>query len=158
MSFKNEIIAGAVGGLAGGLAMSLIMVAGKKSGVDPTPPPERVEHWAEHELGVADETTARQEKMIAQAIHFGTAALYGAAYGAFRALTRSKSLAAGPLFGMGVYALNLGIIGPALDITRPPWEQESMRAGERMIMHTLYGVITGFVGRQIYALLERDSD
>jgi hypothetical protein len=155
MSAKNELIAGAVGGLAGGLAMTLIMAVAKRSGVDPTPPPERLENWAEKELGVAGETDQRQEQMIAQAIHFGTAALYGAAFGAFRAVSRPKSLVAGPLFGMGVYALNLGILGPTLDITRPPWEQETARAGERMIMHAVYGVITGFVSKQIYKALER---
>ena len=146
---KNGILGGIVGGIAGGLVMAVGMETAQRAGLLKTPLPLRIERKLEARLGLARKTGPKQEKALAMGEHMLISALMGAAFGAMSGGFNLPALPSGPLFGLGLYALNLGSIGPALDLTRGPWDESSMTVGRRMMMHVLYGTILALVAERI---------
>ena len=142
---REELLAGAVGGLAGAIAMGIMMVAGKKMGLVNTPPPLAIEQKVEARLDLDERTTAQQERMVAAGGHLLMGVFLGAGYGLARSLPALRSVPGGAVYGMGVYAANFAGIGPALDLTAGPWNKEPVTAGRRLMMHLLFGVVTATV-------------
>jgi hypothetical protein len=60
-----------------------------------------------------------------------------------------KPFPAGPLYGLGVYVLNLVGAGPALDFTTGPWQEQSTTIARRLISHIIYGIVTALVTNRI---------
>ncbi len=149
MSMVEEIGAGAAGGLAGGLVMTVAMMVGKKIGTIDTPVPLKVERKLEEHAGVAGHTGPKQEKALAMVEHMALSAGSGAAYGALRSKLGLSAIPTGPLYGLGVYVLNLGEVGPALGATAGPWNEHPMTVGRRVMMHVVYGVVTALVAEQV---------
>jgi hypothetical protein len=149
MSVMEEVQAGAVGGLAGGMVMTAAMMAGKKTGMIEEPVPLKIEREVEERLGAAESTGPKQEKALALGEHLAISVAYGAGYGALRSALGLPAIPSGPLYGLGVYALNLVGLGPALGLTPGPWNEEPMTAGRRMMMHAVYGTVTALVSEQV---------
>ncbi|HEV2124139.1 MAG TPA: hypothetical protein VGW38_15355 [Chloroflexota bacterium] len=151
MSMTDNALAGAMGGLAGGVAMSAMMMMGKKAGIVQTPVPVKVERWVEDQAGVPthDRADGMQEMGIAQGGHLLLSAAFGAGYGALRGAYSLPAMPSGPLYGLGLYALNLGGIAPTLGITPGPWNEEPMTAGRRMMMHLMYGAVTALLTERL---------
>lgn len=144
---QEEILAGVLGGLAGSLLMSAAMNMAEKQALIPETLPHRVERKLATRAGVTD-VSARQEKALAQGSHFAIGALYGASYGLLHH-TLDLPVAAGPLYGLGIYAANLVGLGPAFDLTEGPWNEEPKEVGRRMMMHALFGLVTAAVAEQV---------
>lgn len=153
LTLLDEVLAGAVGGLAGGMMMMVVMTMGKKTGMIDRPLPLRVEQWAEEQAGVTEKTGAREEEVLSQGMHLVYSALQGAGYGALRAALDAPAIPSGPLYGLGTYGLNLGAILPALDLTKGPANEEPMTVGRRMMMHVAFGMVTGLVSEKVRARL-----
>ena len=151
MIVGRDIAAGAVGGLAGGLVMVAFMVIGSRVGLVDEPLPQKVEHWAEDRMGVRDRPDPIQEEVIAQGSHLVFAAGLGALYGGLIASRDLPALPTGPLFGLASYAVDLAGIGPALGITKGPWNEAPTVIGRRMMMHTIFGTVTALVTDQLRA-------
>ena len=143
-----HIVAGALGGLAGGVMMTGAMTMGKKTGMVETPMPVKIEHWVKDQTGQDIATTPQQEMMASQGGHLVLSALFGAGYGFLQANATLPSMALGPLYGLGLYGLNLVGIAPRLGITEEPWNEETMTVGRQMMMHLLYGMVTAVVADQ----------
>lgn len=84
-------------------------------------------------------------------MHMLYSALLGAGYGALRSGLDAPAIPSGPLYGLGIYVLNIGAILPALDLTKGPLHEEPMTAGRRMMMHVAFGMVTGLVSEKIRA-------
>lgn len=149
MRTTEEFAAGALGGLAGGLVMTAAMMAGRRAGMIETPLPLAIERDLEARAGVAERTGAGQERGLALAEHLTISAAFGAGYGALRAAFALPAIPAGPLYGLGVYALNLGGVGPALDLTPGPWNEAPLTVARRVMMHAVYGTVTALVADQV---------
>ncbi len=149
MSMVMEIGAGAAGGLAGGMVMTVAMMVGKKIGTIDTPVPLKVERKLEEQAGVAGHTGPKQEKVLAMVEHMALSAGFGAAYPALRSKLGLRAMPSGPLYGLGIYALNLGGVGPALGATAGPWTEQPMTVGRRVMMHVAYGVVTALVAERV---------
>jgi hypothetical protein len=149
MNMINDIAAGVVGGLAGGMVMTAAMMVGKQTGMIETPVPLQIERELEERAGVAYRTDAGEEQVLALGEHLLISVAFGAGYGAFQSTLNLPALPTGPLYGLGVYALNLGGVGPALDLTPGPWNEEPMTVGRRMMMHAVYGMVTAFVFERV---------
>jgi hypothetical protein len=54
MSIMDNVVVGAVGGLAGGLVMSAVMTAGKQTGMIETPLPLKIEREREARAGLTE--------------------------------------------------------------------------------------------------------
>jgi hypothetical protein len=149
MTIERDIAAGAIGGLAGGLVMTAFMVIGSRVGLVDEPLPQKTEHWVEDQMGVRDRPAPLQEEIIGQGSHLVFAAALGALYGGFLASRDLPALPTGPLFGLASYAVDLAGIGPALGITKGPWNEEPTTIGRRMMMHTVFGTVTALVTEQL---------
>ena len=65
----DEIVAGALGGLAGGMMMTAFMTGASKAGIIEEPLPHKVEQYVEERLGQQAMTRHREEKLLAQGGH-----------------------------------------------------------------------------------------
>ncbi len=149
MSMEHDVVAGALGGLAGGLVMTAVMMAGKQAGMIDQPLPLKFEREFEERVGIQERPGPTQAMVLSQAEHLLFSAGLGAGYGALQSALDAPAIPAGPLYGLGVYAIMLGGIGPALDVTAGPWNEEPMTLGRRMMMHAVYGAVTALVFERV---------
>ena len=129
--------------------MAAAMTMGKAMGMVPQPLPLKVERRLEERVGVADQTNRRAEQGLALGEHMLISAAFGAGYGMLRSTHPLAPMPAGPLYGLGVYALNVEGIGPRLGATREPQHQQPMTVGQQLMMHLMYGTVTALVAEQI---------
>ena len=149
LTLMDEMLAGALGGLVGGIVMTAVMTMGKQTGMIDRPLPVRVERWAEERAGIDEKTSAQEEVVVGQGMHLLYSALLGASYGVLRSTLDAPAIPSGPLYGLGVYALNLGAVLPALDLTKGPLDEEPTTAGRRMMMHVAFGMATGLISEKV---------
>jgi hypothetical protein len=149
---SRDVTAGAVGGLAGGIVLTGAMMAADRFGVE-KPLPVKVERWFAYHAGADRETLKRepglQEEAVAYGGHLAASLALGAAFGAMQGRVDVSPTVSGLLFGMGVHALNLGILGPALTITKKPWNQTPATHARRLAMHAVFGVVAALVAREV---------
>jgi hypothetical protein len=149
MSVARDMAAGAAGGLAGGLVMTAFMTVATRAGIIETSLPVKVERWAEDQAGIVERPTGVREEALAQGGHLVFAAALGAAYGTLNAAFRLPPIPSGPLYGAALYAVDLGALGPAADITRGPWNEQITTAGRRLMMHVAFGTVTALVADRL---------
>jgi len=146
---KEGITAGMVGGLAGGAAMLGMMMLSKQMGMIQTPFPLQIEHELEDRLHVAAQTGPRQEMLLAVGEHMAISAAFGAAYGVLDATFDLPVLPSGPLYGVGVYALKMLGVGPALGLSSEPWNLPASTDMRRLMLHMLFGGVTAAVSCKV---------
>lgn len=149
MKVGREVIAGAVGGVVGALAMTTVRLAAESMGVLTEPLPHKIERRVTTAVGVAEQLSARQADWLAGGEHLVLGAAYGAGYGWLHQVTHLPATVDGPLYGFLVYTLNLVGIGPTFHLIRSPWYEAPALAGRRLLVHLLYGLVTGVVAEQI---------
>jgi len=149
MDTGENMLSGAIGGLAGGLLMTAFMTMGKKTGLIEQPLPEKFERKFEDLVGVQERPGPAQELLLSQAEHLLFSAALGAGYGLLRGAFDLPAIPSGPLYGLSIYALMLGGIGPALDVTRGPWREQPTTVGRRVMMHVAYGTVTALVAERV---------
>ena len=149
MSTVDDLVAGAVGGLAAGLIMTAFMTAAKETGMVEQPVPLKFERAFEQAAGVEQRVGPTQAMVLSQAEHLAFSAALGAGYGMLSGSLDLPALPAGPLYGLGVYALMLGGVGPMLDVTAGPWNEELTTTGRRVLMHLMYGTVTAVVADRV---------
>jgi NAD(P)-dependent dehydrogenase (short-subunit alcohol dehydrogenase family) len=143
LKLEYGILTGAAGGIAGALAMHAARRIAQKMGLLRTPLPLKVERRLEEKVRLAHKTNKDQEKALAFGEHLLVGAMFGAAFGAMRSGFEFPPLPSGPLFGLGVYALSVAGIGPALHLARGPWDQNLETVQRRLLVHLLYGTVLG---------------
>ncbi len=151
MSLKKEIGAVVVGGIAGALAMTALRAVLVESGTVSEPLPHKVERRMTTQIGVAHTINARQEDLLAQGLHLAMGAAFGAGYGLYHRWFGLPPAVGGPLYGLAVYAVNLVGLGPAFELTRPPWRKQPLMTGRQILNHLVYGYVTAFVFRSVHS-------
>jgi hypothetical protein len=149
----REVAAGTIGGLAGGMGMSGFMMLGKKAGFAEEPVPMKVEHWVEDRLSMADRLGPRQEMAAGMGGHLVYSAAMGGVLGALRSAFKLPAVPAGPLFGVGLFAVNILGIGRALGIPVGPGKERPAVVGRELMMHALYGSVAAVVANRLRAAL-----
>ncbi len=149
---SRDVTAGAVGGLAGGIVLTGAMLAADRFGIE-KPLPLKVERWAAYHAG-ADRASLKRdpdasEEALAYGGHLAASLALGAAFGAMQGRVDVSPTVSGLLFGLGVHAINLGILGPALTITKKPWNQTAGTHARRLAMHAVFGVVAALVAQQV---------
>ncbi|MCZ7573237.1 MAG: hypothetical protein M5U01_32200 [Ardenticatenaceae bacterium] len=158
MRLRDEMVAGAVGGLAGGMLMTAFMTGASKAGMIDETLPHKVEQYIEEQLDQQAQTGPTQEKMLAQSGHVVYSTLLGAGYGALRATFDWSPLPSGPLCGVCLYGLNLMGVGPALGITRGPWNEQRPTVMRRMMIHAAFGAMTALVSEQVRQRMSEQTE
>ncbi len=151
ISTMDDIVAGAIGGLAAGLMMSAVMTAGKQTGMIEEPLPLKFERKFEEAAGLEEQERPgpTQAMVLSQAEHLLFSAALGAGYGVLNGMLDLPPIPTGPLYGLGIYTLMLGGVGPALDVTAGPWNEAPQTAGRRVMMHAVYGMVTALVYERV---------
>jgi hypothetical protein len=149
---SRDVTAGAVGGLAGGIVLTGAMMAADRFGLDDALP-LKVERWAAYHAG-ADRGSLKRgpgaaEEATAYGGHLAASLALGAAFGAMQGRVDVSPTVSGLLFGLGVHALNLGVLGPALTITKKPWNDTPATHARRLAMHAVFGVVAALVAREV---------
>ena len=80
MSTVDDLVAGAVGGLAAGLIMTAFMTAAKETGMVEQPVPLKFERAFEEFAGVEQHVGPTQAMVLSQAEHLAFSAALGAGY------------------------------------------------------------------------------
>lgn len=158
MGLTSNMLAGIIGGLAGGTVMQAAMMMGQRTGMIETPVPLKIERQLEERAGIDEKTTPQQEQMLAMGEHMMISAAYGAGYGALQQTLGLPALPGGAIYGLGVYALNFAGLGPALGLMPGPWREEPMTVGRRMMMHAIYGTVTALVADQMRPRVEEQLE
>jgi hypothetical protein len=143
----NEVLRGAVAGLAGTAVMSAAMAVAKATGLMAGEwPPRKVARNFDEAIGVYDELpqAAFEASWVGQ--HFA----YGAAAGVAYVLTQRRSgipepLPSGPLFGAALWAFGYAGWLPLTGLYPPPSAEPRRRVGTLIVTHLIYGTATASV-------------
>lgn len=148
-------LAGAIGGLIGGVVVSAVMIGGRQAGLLHKTLGEETEDWmdrhanARHYLGEAGTTAVEQIN------HLAASAAFGAGYGASLPSLPDQPLKNGAIFGAGLYTTAIGGIAPLLGITRGEHREEPAVIAERLGLHVLFGVVTAFATDAVLRFVKR---
>lgn len=149
MNMQREISAGAIAGLAAGALLSAWWIGGRKLGITGPSLPGRVEQWAEDQTGYRPHASQQANEGAALGGHLAISTALGALFGALRGGGYMKSLTAGPLFGLGLYALTVSGIGNVLGITRAAHRESGNVLGKQLFEHALFGTATALVADEV---------
>lgn len=141
----RRIVAGALGGIAGAIAMGGPYLAGQRIGHTGTPPPERVTKGLLRRADVrADATT---EAGLTVGAHLAFGAVAGALHAAVAPTARGPVGAAvlGAISATGVHVVSYAGWVPALGLMPPPHRDRPQRQIVALLNHWLFGAIVGLV-------------
>jgi hypothetical protein len=150
----QNALAGAIGGLTGGLLLSGTMALGRSTGLLHETLAERSEDWLDQMLGARHYLGAQEVTLIEQTNHLLASAVFGASYGAARSYFHPSPMLAGSLYGGFLYAVNIIGIAPRIRLTRGESHEPSGVVGQRLAMHVLFGIATAMVTE---ALIDRPA-
>lgn len=144
----RDLIAGGLGGLAGGVAVSAMMLAmeqrtGAPSELVKLGRKTAARLGAPHRLRGADPDSA--EQAMSHGGHLALSAAAGALLPTLRHATGLSTVPAGLLFGLGFYLLAWGGADPALSLTPTPAQEGAATVGQRLMIHAVFGTVTAFV-------------
>lgn len=137
-------LAGAIGGLIGGIVVSAVMIGGRQAGLLNKTLGEHTEDWmdrkadARHYLGETGTT------VVEQLNHLAASAAFGAGYGASLPTLPDQPLRNGAIFGAGLYTTAIGGIAPLIGITRGEHKEPPAVIAQRLGLHVLFGVVTSY--------------
>lgn len=147
----DAAVRGALGGVAGGLAMY-----GMKQKVAPKVIPEEMRRegfapkkaiqWAEEQTGHPDALTEDQEQKAAVAAHVAYSAGFGALYGLARRKADGVPIPiAGALFGLAVWGVSFEGLMPALGMMEATTDLPKKQWPPDLVGHIIYGTTTAVV-------------
>jgi hypothetical protein len=145
----DEVLRGAVAGLAGTAVMSAAMAVAKATGLmDGEWPPRKVARNFEESIGVRDELPQAAFEVSWVAQHFAYGAAAGVAYAlSQRRLRLPEPLPSGPLFGAALWAFGYAGWLPATGLYPPPTAEPRRRFGTLIAAHLIYGTAVASVSR-----------
>ena len=151
----NRFIAGALGGIAATVPMTIVMSTLwkrlPKQDQYPLPPREITEATAKKLSPQAASLSDKQLADLSLTAHFAYGAATGALYPVF-SREPSKPLIFGASYGVGIWAVSyLGWI-PAVHILKPATQHPAPRNGMMIISHFVWGAATVLIGEQLQQL------
>lgn len=155
---RKHALTGALGGIAGGTAMTVMMTkVGPRllpSDVLPdTPAPQKVVRWAQNQADHPQALTGGSKTAASLAAHLAYSAATGALYGLARpALPPLRALptpAAGVAFGLAVWAVSFEGMLPALGVMKRTTQHPPKRWPAPMMGHAMFGAVTGLVAGRL---------
>ncbi|WP_332879461.1 hypothetical protein [Massilia sp. S19_KUP03_FR1] len=138
------------GGLAAGVLTTLVMLAGRKSGVLTKTLDRDAVDWIDAHTGsralIGDSGTS----IVEFANHLGASAAFAVALPTLRKLAPTLSpVALGTLYGTALYAVNIGCIAPMLGITQGERAAGPRKASERWAIHVIQAVVSAVLAERL---------
>lgn len=164
MSNTRRAVFGALAGVAGGLAMTVMVqkVAPKVLPEEMRPDgfaPKKAVEWTEEETGHSEALSEGQEMKAAMVGHLGYSAAAGAVYGLAREEVRSvPTPLAGAALGLALWVLSFEGWMPAVGIMERTTEKPMMKWPAPIMGHVLFGVVTALAFEGLEALRGRTGE
>src|SRR5688500_10045183 len=133
--------AGAVGGVYGAAAMTLLRLAMHRAGVIDKMVPQVVEEWISDRLSWDPPGGETGHHTLDQLLHLAYGAGWGAVAGPLLTAgdTRGR-LWRGGAFGLGVWAVGMLALLPAFRVARPAWKAGVRENAANIAAHLAYGL------------------
>jgi hypothetical protein len=136
----KAVIAGAVGGVYGAAAMTLLRLAMHRAGVIDKMVPQVVEEWISDRLHADPPGREMGHHTLDQLLHLA----YGAGWGAMAGPFLTTGHTRGGVWRAGVFGLTLWGVGmlallPALRVARPAWKASVLENATNVAAHLAYG-------------------
>lgn len=145
---KRDAAAGAVGGLAGGLALAAVMLLAEGATGEPSDAVAMLRR-GERQVGLPRRREIARptlrEEMAAEGGHLLLSAALGGGFGVLRRGLGLPAQPAGLVLGLGFYPLARLLLG----LPRPSWRQRPARMAQRVALHAAFGAVTALVADQI---------
>ncbi len=142
----RKTTAGAIGGVVAGMIVSGVMALGRDAGLLHETLADRASDWLDRRFNTRDWAGEDGAQALEQANHLAASAAFGALYGATRPVTQwAPPVAAGALFGAGLYAVAIAGVAPTIDLTEDQADTPDAVVLQRFGLHVLFGVITALV-------------
>jgi hypothetical protein len=148
----RDAAAGVAGGLMAGAVLSGVMLLLERSGRGPSDlvlierRGARELHLPHRRMGAPPDM---REQTAGHTGHLLLAAALGSGLGIIRRGLGTTLPKAGLLLGLGFYPFAFGLLGPLLGLTRAPWRERPAKVGQNILMHALFGAVTGLVADRI---------
>ena len=142
-------MAGAWGGLAGGLLVSAAMIAGRRAGLLHKTLAEHGEDWLDRLFDARRRAGPHAVTIAEQTNHLATSAAFGWGYGLLRPHVRWPATVLGALYGSALYAINIVGIAPRIGMTRGESRVSTGVSAQRLAMHVLFGVATAAIAESL---------
>lgn len=155
---RRDALAGALGGIAGGTAMTIMMTqVGPRllphDVLPTTPAPQKAVQWAQEQVDDPHALRGRSKDVAALVAHLAYSAASGAVFGLARpALPPLRALprpAAGVVFGLAVWAVSFQGLLPALGVMKRTTEHPPERWPAPLVGHAVFGAITAMVASKL---------
>jgi hypothetical protein len=138
--------AGAIGGVVAGMIVSGVMAIGRDAGLLHKTLADQASDWLDRRFNTREWAGEDGTQALEQGNHLAASAAFGAVYGATRPLTQSvPPVAAGALFGAGLYAVAIAGVAPRIGLTPDDDHDVETVFLQRLGLHVLFGVITALV-------------
>jgi len=145
-----------VGGLAAGVLTTLVMVAGRKSGVLTKTLDRDAVDWIDDLTGSRAVIGDTGTSLVEFANHLGASAAFAVALPTLRKLAPTLSpVTLGTLYGTALYAVNIGCIAPVLGITEGEFAAGPRKAAERWAVHVIQAVVSAVLAEKLASPGER---
>ena len=146
MDARVRILAGALGGAVGALALSGLREVFSRMGLVFETAPMQVVDRAQ-EVGLVDDWSPGALRILTVAAHIAYGVGAGTALGLLRRERggASQEAAVGSAMGVLVWGAGWSTWLPLTGVHSPPWEQRSARVLLPVVDHAVYGAIWGFV-------------
>jgi hypothetical protein len=135
--------AGVLGGVAAGMVLSGVMTFGRDLGLISHRVADAAGDWLDDRFD-ARERLGEDGTELAEVVgHLAVSGLFGFGFGLFRPLFRKiPPIAAGALYGVGLYAVAIGKIAPEIDLIEGENREPDHVRAQRLGVHVLFGVLT----------------
>ncbi len=142
----RKTTAGVIGGVVAGVIVSGVMAIGRDAGLLHKTLADHASDWLDQRFDTRSWAGEDGTQALEQANHLAASAAFGAVYGVSRPLTQSvPPVAAGALFGAGLYAVAIAGVVPTIGLTPDQGREPDGVVLQRLGLHVLFGVITALV-------------
>lgn len=154
----TALAAGAVGGLYGAAAMSVLRLYARRIGLIDEMVPEFIEEWL---LGDPDSASAEdnaRRHVSHQALHLAYGTGWGALAGPVLAKRERGSLLPGVGFGLALWAIGLVGLLPRHRRGRKSWEATPPAQAVNVLAHTLFGIAVQLAAQEVWVRPRRERN
>lgn len=150
----NQNFSANIAGVAGAMAMMGVSMASRKLGLSSgemlvesiaDSVAETAVEGAEEVADVNIDAGEGAEEAIGMGVHLGFAMSGAMLYSRVQNYLGLPAPAAGALFGLGLWAVNVAGVATMLGIRQTPWEENESRALTTILAHVAFGIVTALV-------------
>jgi len=146
---RNQVLHGAVAGVAGTVVITIPILVAQRLHFFRTPPPVEISDNVARRTWLLPDRSHRFFPIIWITAHLGYGATCGTIYRLSRQWLPRSERTAGPLFGLGVWAVSyLGLV-PALRLYPWPADDSRPRQVVMIVAHGLFGLTVADVDRRL---------